>query len=168
MLIAFMSMACLSCKKENPEAYKKYQESYATWLAFKEDSGNSYIYTVSWASWTELTLKTTITVSNGKVVKRAFQMNVPEGWDREIPEEEKSWTENEQEIGMHTNSAAADAVTFDKIYESARELIKKDRKATFETKNRGLISLFGIALPDCVDDCFQGTHIESIKALRDE
>lgn len=170
LLITFFIavLALPACKKDDPTLLQNYQKSYAAWLAFKEDSGNSYRYTVTGTSWTGMTRKTTITVQNGKVTERAFTLSIPDDWESEIPEEEKSWTETGNEIGTRMDSGAAAAITFDELYTQARKVLRENPKATFEAKNSGLISLFGVGISDCVDDCFRGTYIESITVLTDE
>jgi hypothetical protein len=170
---ALLWLICLatlfvSCKKENIENKKEFDRSYQKWLDFKTASADSYQYTIGGGSWTGLGWEVTIVVKEGKVVKRDFKYNIPTNWDGNIPDEKKQWTENAGEINSHIDTPAGNALTLDEIYEKARTYWLKNRsgaKTYFEATNTGLISSCGFVPNDCVDDCFNGITIISIKKL---
>jgi len=166
--LLFVSFAFTSCKKSDFRYQNDFEKSYKEWMSFKETSGNSYRYQVSGGSWTGIGWQTTITVREGKVVQRDFKYLIPDKWQGNIPEDQKEWTENENEINSHENTSAAAAVTLDEIYEKARtEWLKKrsNAKTYFEAKNNGLISSCGYIEDGCQDDCFNGIGISFIESL---
>lgn len=162
----FFGLLFTSCKKI--EYANSFEKSYQEWLSFKKISGNSYRYTVLRSSWIGLSWQTVITVSGGKVIQRSYKVIVANGTVVDIPEAEREWVENEDEVNTHENTPAANAFTLDRIYDEARNnWLKKRSNATayFEAKNNGLISSCGYSDKDCVDDCFTGINIISIEQL---
>jgi hypothetical protein len=167
--LLFVSFVFTSCKKSDFIHQSDFEKSYKEWLSFKKTSGNSYHYMVSGGSWTGMGWQTDITISEGKIVQRHFKLSFPVGWTGSTPDaDEIEWTENENEINLHTNTAAAEAVTLDEIYEKARTnwLKKRDNAKTyFEAKNNGLISSCGYIEDGCQDDCFNGISVSFIESL---
>lgn len=167
MLISFVAIFA-GCQKSNLVHTSDFEKSHKEWLNFKKESGNSYQYTVLRSSWVGMSWQTVITVKAGKVVKRDFTWVLPDDWVKDVPADEKEWTENESEINSHEDSGAADAVTLDEIYAKAKNywLKKRDHvKTYFEANNNGLISSCGFAEDGCVDDCFNGINIILIKKI---
>lgn len=165
--LLLINIFVLSCSNDDDLNYQNdFEKSKSAWLNFKASASNSYQYVVSESSFaTPESWETTITISNGTVIQRYFTyIGSPEN----IPDEELTWTENENEINSHPNSNAASPQTLDEIYAKAETewLIKrKDTNAYFETKNNGLISTCGYAEKGCMDDCFTGIRITSITPL---
>jgi hypothetical protein len=171
LLVTLCTFVNFSCDDETKETASitasTIEESYDHWLHFKEDSGNSYKYTLTHSSWTGIRSKTVVSVENGEVVQRNFQYTtIPEG--SEIANEELEWTEDApNEIGTH-QGPAGEPLTMDEIYEKAKQewLVPREGvKTYFEGTNQGLISVCGYVHEDCIDDCFVGVHIESIEEL---
>jgi hypothetical protein len=104
-------------------------------------------------------------VTNGVVTERSFKSISTQGLVN-VPQENKEWIEAGNELNSHQNSGAADVLTLDQIYDKARtEWLIKRGKATiyFEAKNDGMLSSCGYVPDGCMDDCFVGIHINSIK-----
>ena len=166
--LIFLALLFSSCKKEEISNKSDFEKSQNEWKKFKKYSGNSYQYTALRTSWVGMSFQTVITVKKGKVVRRKFTWIVPDDWTTQIPEDQKEWTENENEINDHQQSGAADALTLDEIYDKAKNdwLKKRDNVTTFfEAKNNGLISSCGYTENNCADDCFVGINITSISPL---
>ena len=154
-----------SCENEDFNYQSNFEKSYKEWLSFKSSSRNSYSYMVTQASVFGPASETTITVSNGKVTQRHFKYTSTVGMIN-VPAEVLEWTENGTEISSHTSGAAA--WTLDEVYDKARNewLIKRESaKVYLETNNNGMISSCGYQEDGCMDDCFRGIYIASIKAL---
>ena len=166
--LIFLALLFTGCNKENITQKSDFEKSQNEWKKFKKYSGNSYQYTALRTSWVGMSFQTVITVKKGKVVRRKFTWIVPDDWTTQIPEDQKEWTENENEINDHQQSGAADAITLDEVYDKAKNdwLKKRDNVTTyFEAKNNGLISSCGYRDNNCADDCFVGINITSISPL---
>ncbi len=164
-ILLFMGLGLSSCENEDFNYQNSFEKSYTKWLSFKSTTGNSYSYMVTQASVFGPASQTTITVNKGKVTQRHFKYTSTVGMNN-VPPEVLEWIENENEIGLHTSGATA--LTLDQIYDKARNewLIKRENaKVYLETANNGLISSCGYQEDGCMDDCFRGIHIASIKSL---
>lgn len=155
---------CFATSCESVEFEDEYQQSYNIWLGFKKSSANSYMYVVKGASWSGVAWETTITVSDGTVIKREFN------YVRFNPEFEnlEGWIEDKDNIGSHQNTSAAAPLTLDEVYKKSKnEWLSKRKGFTtyFETENNGMISLCGYVEDNCADDCFIGISISSIAKL---
>ena len=161
-------MLLASCNKSYLEFESEYDKSYQEWLAFKKSSGNSYEYMVTDSSWVGISWETVIIVNDGVIIRRYFKEEV---WNEEhIPEIRKEWIEYEHEINTTINTAAAQAMTMDTIYEKAKNDWLRKRPAAetyFQAENDGLISLCGYVPYECKDDCFRGISIAYIKPVTD-
>ena len=163
-----LSIALVSCGKDDFYYENAFERSYSEWLRFKASSGDSYRYTVTGGTWVGASWETTITVSNGEVIQRFFKMTVNEEWLSEIPEEELEWVEEENQLNSHSDTPAGQTITLDQVYEKARTewLIRRDNiNAYFETDNSGMISTCGYMEKNCADDCFIGINISGIEQL---
>lgn len=148
-----------SCEKGDIEHENSFDQSYKVWLSFKASKGNSYRYIVTGATWAGSSWSTTITVAQGKVVRRDFRYEtfndtrMPDnGWESasiatllkgfgfttdEFREQEGhtfletlQWTEEEIDLGLHERSPASPVQTLDEIYETARTVWLKKRPDT--------------------------------------
>lgn len=165
LTLVFIGVLLTSCENDDFNYQSNFEKSYKVWLSFKSTSGNSYSYKVTQTSVFGPASETTITVNDGKVTERHFKYTSTVGMIN-VPPEVLEWTENGTEISSHTSGAAA--LTLDEVYEKARSewLIKREKaKVYLETNNNGLISSCGYQEDGCMDDCFRGIHIASIKAL---
>ena len=169
-ILFLVGIGFASCSKDNDFPFQNdYDLSYNQWLKFKADNGDSYYYVVNNDSWVGTSWETTITVNEGKVIRRSFKLSSSQGTDQ-IPQEARAWTEEANAINTHEYSGAAGAFTLDQIYEKARtEWLQKRSKAQnyFEAKNNGLLSTCGYTEDGCMDDCFVGIRITSIKPIEE-
>ena len=168
--LLFVGLLCSSCSSDEENDF---DQSYQTWLDFKETSNNSYQYVVKTWSFVGISTETKITVSDGIVSKREFEYTeISDGM--EIPEDELAWVEEEDQIGSHANGA--EPLTLDEVYDKAKNIWLKGvdelgrdfpREVTisFETENQGMISVCGVTPKNCFDDCFSGIRITEIKKL---
>jgi len=164
--IVILAQCLVSCESDTLEYHSEFTISHKAWEGFKETNNNSYRYTVTQGSWVGFSTKTTITVESGTITERSFLYTSTEGLSSEIPEDELSWTETNDEIGIHASGAVP--LTLDRIYEKAQNdwlLDRPDATTYFETMDNGIISVCGYVEKDCADDCFIGIHIESIDPL---
>ena len=165
--LLLVSTIISSCSSDDDFNYQSdFENSFNTWLNFKESTNNTYKYTVGSGTWAGSYKETTISVTNGVVTQRYFKYTATDGLSENTPEEELEWTENENEIGTHQNGA--EPITIDQIYEKAKQdwLIKRKNVQTyFETENNGIISSCGYRDKNCVDDCFIGVNIKKIESL---
>ncbi len=159
-----------SCSNDDDINYENdFESSHEAWLDFKASSNNSYKYVVSSGSiLTTYGWETTITVSNGVIIERAFRYT--SGAEEFVPVDQLEWTEIENEINSdeHHHTSAYTALTLDEIYNKAKQewLIKrKNSTSYFESENNGLISTCGYVEKGCIDDCFNGITLKSIVAL---
>jgi hypothetical protein len=157
-----------ACHKSNLNFHDDFEDSYNTWLSFKQKSANSYTYEVVSGSWTGFGSETIITVKAGKLTQRYFKMFVPATNQTSIPADKLEWTETEGQIDTHPDGGAAAPLTLDEVYEKAKTewLPKRSKsKAYFEAKNDGMISDCGYVPDGCQDDCFIGVSIAFIHTL---
>lgn len=155
-----------SCSDAEPEFNSDLKKSEDVWKAFRESSGNTYRYTVSFQSWTGTGTETVISVAEGKVVRRAFRYTGIQNLPENFPEAELEWVENENELGKHEHSAAQ-PMTLDEVYSKAKNewLVKRsDAKTYFTAENAGMISSAGYVEDGCMDDCFRGIRVTAITA----
>lgn len=176
LFLLVFGLLCSSCSSDEENDF---DQSYQTWLDFKETSNNSYHYVVKTWSFVGISTQTKITVSNGIVSKREFEYT--QGFDvLELPEEEqtwleeKKWVEEQDQIGSHANGA--EPLTLDEVYDKAGNIWLKGQHEfgssfsgevtiTFEAENQGMISVCGVTPKNCMDDCFFGIRITEIQKL---
>lgn len=134
-----------------------YIESRSSWMALKKENGNSYEYSLEVLSFTGHGDRTTMTVDNGKVMKRNYLTFFRDPDTGEI-EEQEVYTESGAEVGSNTEGARP--LTIDALYETCASeyLVVDEEKNTiyFDTNSEGVISLCGYVPNGCADDCFQG------------
>ncbi|SDC65130.1 hypothetical protein [Niabella drilacis] len=164
LFIATLLTACLSCKKTALE--NDYQQSYRTWIGFRDSSNNHYQYTKTFTSWTGSRSEYTVIVKKGQVVQqeyKGYELNA----GAHQPAPQTSWTEDAASLNTHHNYEPA--LTLDQVYTKAgSEWLKVNRDKNmiyFEVQNRGMISSCGFVPKGCQDDCFTGIHISDIRAL---
>ncbi len=158
----------VSCHKSDIKYESSFDKSYKEWLLFKQRTGNNYKYKVAAGTWVGFGWETMITVTNGKITRRAFKLTPPRDRPSNVPVNELEWTEEEGSINSHTASPAAAPITLDQVYEKARTdwlLKRKDVTTYFETNNNGMISSCGYVENNCADDCFIGITITLIETL---
>ena len=168
ILLLLLAGAVSSCQKNEIEYENDFEKSYKAWQSFKVVSNNSYRYTVTASTWVGASWQTTLTVTNGKITRRHFKYTSLAGLAANIPKEAQEWVEDENLINLHQSTDAAEPLTLDEIYHTARNTWltkRKDAKVFFEAKNDGLISSCGFVPDNCQDDCFTGINIGSIEML---
>lgn len=165
LLCLLLGTLFVACKKDGLAYENEYDKSFKAWKNFKSSTNNSYQYQVTSASWTGYGTETTITVKDGKIIKRAYQAKTIERPSNQVVIHEE-WVEDEATINTHNNGASA--ITLDVVYQKAKTdwlLKRKNAKTYFEVKNDGMISSCGYVEDNCADDCFNGVHIAFIKKL---
>ncbi|WP_341225743.1 hypothetical protein [uncultured Arcticibacterium sp.] len=168
MKVLISLILCLSvfsaCEKNDINFNSDFEKSEKAWLSFKNTSNNSYQYTVVGGSWVGSGWETKLTVTDGMVTERYYKYTPAPDSKQPIIE----WTENENELNTHTDPAAAETITLDKVYEKAQLdwLVKRDDTETyFEVDTEGLISTAGYVPNGCADDCFVGISIRKIEMI---
>ncbi|AWW00365.1 hypothetical protein [Arcticibacterium luteifluviistationis] len=162
--LVFILSIISACEKNDINFNNDFEKSQKAWLNFKNASNNSYQYTVANGSWVGSGWETKLTVTNGVVTERYYKYTPAPDSNQPIIE----WTENENELNTHTDSAAAETITLDKIYEKAQQdwLLKRDDSQTlFEVNDDGLLFQAGYIPNNCADDCFVGITIRDIKEI---
>ena len=167
LAILLISILFAACKKD--QVSNDFDNSYKKWVAFKQQSNNSYSYTAhrAYAFMGDRT-ETKITVKNGKITEREFTAwtNQP---NSNVPVIAETWIENEASLNSHNQPRAAEILTLDQVYAKAKSVWlkanKKDNDVYFEVKNDGLISSAGYVPKGCQDDCFTGISIKEIISL---
>ncbi len=156
-------LLCQSCKKESFYGEDEYKASYNTWLRFKKESNNSYVYTTTWSSWTGFYGRMIITVKGGKIIARDYKVTGADENDRSVTKIYEEWQEDEATVNSHPGASQ----TLDEVYTTAKnEWLKVNEKENliyFEAKNDGMISSCGYVPIGCADDCFIGITITEIK-----
>jgi len=140
----------------------KLQEYIASKKLWDDLNPTTYTYVVYSASEiADVESRTTITVTNDKVTRRAYWFKDNFNYDNKIT----TWVESTPKtIGSHKEGFVA--INLDNVYAQCRSniLIQDpiENEIYFETENDGLISKCGIFPINCSDDCFMGVIIESI------
>lgn len=157
-----------------------YEESLAKFEAGKKQHGNSYTFSIKYASFTGAYTETTFVVQSGQVAERRYKTG---HYHREKWEHAKEWVERGAEVGSHKDEGER-VQTMDEVYKSAKsyaegadenEAEKKDGKAAendnkpiidpndyyFSVGKNGLIDTAGYRPRGCMDDCFRGYHISA-------
>jgi hypothetical protein len=159
--LVIVSPVFTGCEKDDDSSAANYQESRNTWLTFKNKSGNTYTYLTSFGSVFGFGSKGSISVSNGVIVRRTYELS---RYDQTVKTVLESWTETGTQIGTHSNGI--ELLTLDDIYEKAKmQWLSVDRsknRVVFEADNNGMISSCGFVPNGCMDDCFNGIRITSI------
>ena len=171
LFVLCLTLVIVGCgKDEGFEFSGDFERSYSALQDFKQKSGNSYEYHVHMSYFSGTHTNTTITVVFGKVVQRSFKQGQiepgPSGEPAYVITNE--WVENENEVGLHQGTGAASPINLDEVYYLAKNNFLKKRDNVdffFETDNAGMISTCGYVEKGCMDDCFRGISIASIKAL---
>jgi hypothetical protein len=178
MLMFFGLVAGFGCRHslDSPQTHlqtgdgKEYLHSYQQWKADKLAWNDSYQYTIRHISWTENGADTRITVRNGKVASRTYEVWRYEYRDEEQPPQKvitQSWTETGPDLNSHPEGAPA--ITLDVLYEKCgNDWLTADRSSNtlfFEHGNNGILSVCGYVPKNCADDCFVGVHIANFEWL---
>lgn len=148
--ILLLTLTVFACKSSDVESSNQLDDSFKKFKEFKKESNNSYQYQTNTSFMTEMSTTTTITVINGKVVKREYLVKifngfVPKsevGWtDQEIEtiyakqdeffknylisknitlKEYLAWSEYENELGKYNDLGATPIMTLDEVYSKAK------------------------------------------------
>lgn len=150
----------------------KYNNSYNTWLDFRQKSSNSYVFVMR-SDYAEPQFHTIITtkVLNGSVISRDFLSItfVPDPPNQQAKADTTvQW--HEESATLNTHAEAGQPMTLDYIYNQAKsDWLNVDPSRNtlyFDAKNQGLISICGHFPNGCQDNCFVGIqNITSITSL---
>lgn len=173
LLILMLIMTFVSCEKNESikssilkrlkgENGLSYNESVLKWSELKTKNGNTYMYQITYTSWTGFSNMTELKVTDGIVTSRVYK-------EFKINETTKqgeiidSYTETTDNLGSHTKGAAP--LTIDELYNTCANeyLIVDEDKNTiyFETELNGMMTLCGFIPNACMDDCYRGIKIDS-------
>ena len=176
LLLIFL-LALWSCEKDSSSVYSTlkgesgitYDQSFSQWQKLKAKNGISYVYTLSFQSWTGLRSSTTLTVENGFVSQRSYTeylINYPEN---EIVVSD-SYTETGDDLGSHDKGVPL--FTIDDLYDTcAKDYLVVDNSNNtlyFETDEKGIINTCGYVPDNCADDCFVGVNIDSFSWTKEQ
>lgn len=170
LLYIFIVLACVSCKKDpNYGAYADLENSRRAWTEYKTTINNSYSYISYSGSVFGFFSETTITVIGGKVTARTYKAGEYVQNTQGPPTEKinKSWTEDSATLNSHTEGQPS--LTLDEIYERAKTQYHSNNTPGndfyFSKDASSLIASFGYVPKGCMDDCFNGLNIKSIKPV---
>ncbi len=167
LVLLFLLISC----SENNDIFDKvgeegysYNKSLKTWNALKEVNNNSYVYKLSFVSWTGFGSSTELEIKDGEVVSRAYEeyrFNLQNGENEVL----NSYFETIDNLGEHSKGAIPQ--TIDDLYTTcaAEYLVvsEKDNRIYFETDEDGLMKMCGFVPNNCMDDCYIGVTIKSFK-----
>jgi hypothetical protein len=168
LLPAIFALVSVSCEDRATSRRKEaYDNSYSQWVKLKKLNGESYEYQTTFGSWTGYGMQTVIQVRNGAVAARtcfAYQFNTETLTKDTID----SYSETGSEIGSHLAGAAP--LTVDELYDTCvRKYLRvseKENTVYFETNGDGLLNLCGYVPDGCMDDCYNGITIDTIKWIK--
>jgi hypothetical protein len=165
IILAFVSVSC----EDRMTSRRKdaYDNSYKQWLKLKNLNGDSYEYQTTFGSWTGYGRQTAIQVRNGAVVSRScfsYLLN-----QQTLTKDTVDYYfEQENEIGSHNCGAAP--LTVDELYDTcAKEYLRvneKENTVYFETKGDGLLNMCGFVPDGCMDDCYTGITVDTVKWIK--
>jgi hypothetical protein len=168
LLPAIFAIISVSCW-DSPTSKRKeaYNNSYSQWVKLKKLNGESYDYQTTFGSWAGHGTHTVIQVRNGAVAARNCYVYL---FDDETLRKDTtdSYFETGSEIGSYQFGAAP--LTVDELYDTCvRKYLKvneKENTVYFETSGDGLLNLCGYVPDGCMDDCFFGVKIDTIKWIK--
>lgn len=150
---------------------QEYMRSKEAFEAAKQKHGNSYEFSLYFASFTGYWSKTTMKVENGVVTERRFES----GDLRKNKETASSWKETGKNVGSTGRGAAP--ITIDQIYAEGEKWLAPEQEQEpnplampnsyyFSTDEQGIVSMLGMVPGGCADDCFRGYKIRDFKWLK--
>jgi hypothetical protein len=142
---------------QNAKLKAKYEKSKAQWEKLKKEHKNTYTYITTFTSGEgNFTMTNTIKVVKNKVVSVSSHF--------------KSGTKDEKETTTQLTAKDIEEQKFKTIDEwynfAVNEVFNKstsNHDLFFETDSKGIISTCGYYPHGCMDDCFEGVEIISIK-----
>jgi len=137
------------------------KKSQSTWFQLKAQHENSYQYSRIFSSWAGFGHKTTISVIQGKVVKREYQ-----AWGRQI-DNTVHWQEESNNLDSHSEGASSS--TMDQLYQQCGLILenndKPENKITLNFDPQGILAHCLYTPNNCADDCSQGISISNFRFL---
>lgn len=165
LLLIVICMCLFACKKD--EIGNKVDASNQKWVAFKNNSDNSYTYTAYNSSVFGSYTETKFTIKNGKITAREYLSGYYKSPGDSLTVI-RTWSENESTLNVHSD-VGHELLTLDEVYNKAKTVWLKADPAKndiyFEAANEGMISEAGYVPKGCQDDCFNGIHIKNISRL---
>jgi hypothetical protein len=136
------------------------EESLQHWQLLKNQHYDKYQYSVSFSSWVGFSDRTTMTVHDGVVVKRAYEYFDQSG------KKSTSWQENSvNEIGDHKRGAVPKTV--DQLYyQCSADILSQstqDNYISLAFDEQNILRQCTFRPKNCADDCAFGVSIESLK-----
>jgi len=112
---------------EPTDEQARLQKSLETWETLKAECGGNYAYKVRWSSWVGFGHETEVVVRNNRVAQRRYRQwsgqPVPVAPGEPPKPEGKTWTEEGDQLGSHSEGAAPK--TLDQLYEEAAKVLAK-------------------------------------------
>ncbi len=142
-----------------------YEESLEKWEDLKKEHGNSYIYQRKFDSWSGFGRMVQIKVVDGVVVSRIYQSY--KRTNSGNIKVDKEYKETGEDVGKHEGRFPA--ITIDELYVEGKKYLEVDEeqnKIYFTTFENGLLKFCGHYPNGCVDDCFNGVSIYSIRWIK--
>ncbi|MEO7989554.1 MAG: hypothetical protein ABI663_08445 [Chryseolinea sp.] len=145
---------------------KELHVSLKKWNELKAKNDNSYVYSVSFASWSGYGSATEIKVVDGLVVERKYNEYVI---NQATGEQDITLVYTEDQAHLGTNHDGALPITIDELYNTCGKqylvVSTQDNDVHFETSDIGMMNLCGYVPKGCMDDCFNGIMIKSFEWL---
>lgn len=175
----FFSLSCCneddsSNNGEKNKLNSEVKTSIENWNILKKENGASYIYDVSFKSFSGFSSVTKITVIDNKVLKRAynsysrFDEDGKELKNGEALREIESYEETESTIGQ--NSSGAKALIIDDLYETCLKdvlTVKEiENEIIFTASDNGLLKTCVYIPKGCQDDCSMGVSISNFEWIK--
>ena len=169
-IFSLLTLAILmSCDTETPAWQRKgesnisYTESLATWRDLRDQHGNDYVYQTYTSSWIGVQTTTTLTVTDGVVVRRDYERQMRN--DAGQYELTLSYSETSGDVGSHEEGA--EPVTIDKLYQTCvgkyLNVDENRNQIYFDTEETGIMTNCGYTPDNCQDDCYTGFRIEFLE-----
>ena len=170
-----LNLSCDTNDSSKTKSIAEYNSSLNSWNILKDSNRNSYTYTMSSGSVFGFGSNTTITVINGTVSSRIFELysiyddnNNYVGYDDRVILE--SYTENIETLNSHDSGAAA--VTIDALYDTClSDYLSVDADSNtivFDVDDASIIKNCLYIPEGCQDDCTFGIQISSFQWLNIE
>ena len=184
LAVLFFSAAPIMALAATPE--EQLEDSLQKWQEIREGRGSSYTYEVKATYYSGSQRLTTITVEDGKVVKRELVSSWMPGVNRDPNDpslKASTYVETGDDIGSHL--AGEPAKTLDELYEDAEKIlasrnaenaqprpvlgggiaIRGQRKLVLEFDDLGLLKTCYLTTPMIVHNRPKGCRVENLKLL---
>lgn len=134
------------------------ENSLNIWKALRQSKGSHYQYDVVFTSWTGFGYKTTLTVRDDEVTKRAYK-----SWKTQLDADEE-WQEEAGSLGSHNKGAPLK--TIEDLYQQCKnDVLSKSEisnRITLKYDKLGVLKQCTYSPKNCADDCSNGVKISNL------